>query len=119
MGPRVQVSGSCYVVAMGCGHTQCGCYGVWSLTMWLLWSVALTMWLLWSVVTHNVVAMECGHTQCGCYGVWSHAMWSHYVVAMECGHMLWGCYVVCGEVRDRAKISLVLISVLPLLLQQI
>ena len=73
MGPRVQVSGSCYVVAMGCGHT---------------------MWLLWSVVIHNVVAMECGH-------------------------MLWGCYVVCGEVRDRAEVLLVLISVLSLLLQQI
>ena len=75
------MSGSCYVVAMECGHTQCGCYGVWS----------HTMWLLWSVVT--------------CYGI-----------AMGCGHMLWGCYVVCGEVRDRAEVSL---AVLSLLLQQI
>ena len=45
------MSGSCYVVAMGCGHT---------------------MWLLWSVVTHNVVAMGLLWGVVTCYGV---AMW--------------------------------------------
>ena len=88
MGPRVQVSGSCYVVAMGCGHTQCGCYGMWSHTMWLLWSVVtccgVAMWCVerWEIewgFTCSLIFATAANLTCTQRPMWYQTLisWDH------------------------------------------